>query len=77
MFARRLRGLNDSTGEVPPMDVQAITQDPVGVTQVRKLLNVLYVTSPDNYLARDGDNVVVRNDGVDAFRVPIINLVLA
>lgn len=46
----------------------------MGVTKVRKLLNVLYVTSPGSYLARDGDNVVVRNDEVDRFRVPILNL---
>ncbi len=38
---------------------------------MRKLLNMLYVTSPDAYLSRDGENVVVRVDGKDVFRTPI------
>ena len=29
---------------------------------MRKLLNVLYVTNPDVYLSRDGENVVVEGD---------------
>lgn len=38
---------------------------------MRKLLNVLYVTTPDAYLARDGENVVVRVEQEERFRVPI------
>lgn len=38
---------------------------------VRKMLNVLYVTNPDAYLSRDGENVVVRVDQDEAFRVPV------
>ncbi|NPV80635.1 MAG: type I-C CRISPR-associated endonuclease Cas1 [Firmicutes bacterium] len=38
---------------------------------MRKLLNVLYVTSPDAYLSRDGENVVVRSGEEERFRVPI------
>jgi CRISPR-associated protein Cas1 len=41
---------------------------------VRKLLNVLYITNPEAYLARDGENVVVRIDNEIKFRVPIHNL---
>lgn len=38
---------------------------------MRKLLNVLYVTSPDGYLARDGQNVVVRVGDEEKARFPI------
>lgn len=38
---------------------------------MRKLLNVLYVTSPDVYLSRDGENVVVRSGEEERFRVPV------
>ncbi|NLW90917.1 MAG: type I-C CRISPR-associated endonuclease Cas1 [Syntrophomonadaceae bacterium] len=38
---------------------------------MRKLLNVLYVTSPDAYLGRDGENVVVRLAEVELKRVPV------
>ena len=41
---------------------------------MRKLLNVLYVTSPDAYLSKDGENVVVRIGEEDKFRVPAHNL---
>lgn len=41
---------------------------------MRKLLNVLYVTSPDAYLSRDGENVVVRVKEEEKFRVPAHNL---
>lgn len=41
---------------------------------LRKMLNVLYVSTPDAYLARDGENVVVRVDDEDRFRVPFHNL---
>ncbi len=41
---------------------------------MRKLLNTLYVTNPDSYLAKDGDNVVVRVDNTERFRIPVYNL---
>jgi len=41
---------------------------------VRKLLNTLYVTTPEAYLSRDRDNVVVLVDSKEKFRVPIRNL---
>ncbi len=41
---------------------------------MRKLLNTLYITSPQAYVSRDGENVVVEVDGQERFRVPIHNL---
>lgn len=41
---------------------------------MRKLLNTLYVTMPDAYLARDGEAVVVKVENEIKFRVPIHNL---
>ena len=41
---------------------------------LRKLLNILFVTSPDAYLSRDGENVVVSVDGEAKFRMPVHNL---
>ena len=41
---------------------------------MRRLLNTLYVTIPDSYLACDGENVLVRADDEIKFRVPIHNL---
>jgi len=38
---------------------------------MRKMLNTLYVTSPDAFLARDGENLVVRINEKEAFRTPI------
>ncbi|RQD77583.1 MAG: subtype I-C CRISPR-associated endonuclease Cas1, partial [Candidatus Syntrophonatronum acetioxidans] len=38
---------------------------------MRKMLNVLYVTSPEAFLARDGETLVVRIQGKEAFRTPI------
>ncbi|MFO7953136.1 MAG: type I-C CRISPR-associated endonuclease Cas1c [Bacillota bacterium] len=38
---------------------------------MRKMLNVLYITNPEAYLNKDGDNVVVRIDGKEIFRTPI------
>lgn len=38
---------------------------------MRKMLNTLYVTSPDAFLARDGENLVVRIKEEEAFRTPI------
>ncbi|WP_319578469.1 type I-C CRISPR-associated endonuclease Cas1c [uncultured Methanospirillum sp.] len=41
---------------------------------MRKLLNTLYVTTPESYLSRDGDNVVVSVENQEKFRIPIHNL---
>ena len=41
---------------------------------MRKLLNTLYVTKPESYLTKDGENVVVKVEGEDIFRIPIHNL---
>lgn len=41
---------------------------------MKKLLNVLYVTTPESYLNRDGENVVVSVEGKETFRIPIHNL---
>ncbi len=38
---------------------------------MRKLLNVLYVTNPEAYLSRDGENVVVRVTEEEVARIPI------
>jgi CRISPR-associated protein Cas1 len=41
---------------------------------MRKLLNVLYVTTPESYLAKDGENIVVLVENKESFRIPIHNL---
>jgi len=41
---------------------------------MKKLLNVLYVTTPDSYLSLDGENIVILAEGNEKFRVPIHNL---
>jgi CRISPR-associated protein Cas1 len=41
---------------------------------MRKLLNTLYVTTPESYLARDGENIVVRVKDQDKFRIPVHNI---
>ncbi len=41
---------------------------------MRKLLNTLYVTTPEAYLAKDGLNVVVSVDKEERFRIPILNV---
>ena len=38
---------------------------------MRKLLNTLYITTPDTYLSLDGENVVVLTDDEEDMRVPI------
>lgn len=40
---------------------------------MRKLLNTLYITSPDVYIGRDGSNIVVRNGSGVLHRSPIQN----
>lgn len=41
---------------------------------MRKLLNTLYVTNPESYLAREGENILVRVDDKNTFRIPCHNL---
>lgn len=41
---------------------------------MRKLLNVLYVTTPEAYIARDGENVLVMVGDENRLRIPIHNL---
>jgi len=41
---------------------------------VKKLLNVLYVTTPDSYLSLDGENIVILVEGSEKFRIPIHNI---
>lgn len=41
---------------------------------MKKLLNTLYVTSPDTYLSLDGENVVVLKEQQEAVRIPLHNL---
>jgi CRISPR-associated protein Cas1 len=41
---------------------------------MKKLLNTLYITTPDIYLALDGENVVARNNDETSLRVPLHNL---
>ena len=38
---------------------------------MRRHLNTLYVTTPDAWLHKDGENVVVRLEGVELTRIPI------
>ncbi len=41
---------------------------------MRKLLNTLYVTTPEAYLAKDGQNVVVSVNKEERFRIPVVNI---
>ena len=41
---------------------------------MRKLLNTLYVTTPDAFISLDGENVVVLKDEERLLRVPLHNL---
>ena len=41
---------------------------------MRKLLNTLYITSPDSYLSLDGENIVVQKEEKEAVRIPLHNL---
>lgn len=41
---------------------------------MRRLLNTLYVTLPDSYLACDGENVLIKLQNEVKFRVPVHNL---
>jgi len=41
---------------------------------MRKLLNTLYVTTPESYLTRDGENIVIKVADKEKFRLPIHNI---
>ncbi|MGD9677390.1 MAG: type I-C CRISPR-associated endonuclease Cas1c [Vulcanibacillus sp.] len=41
---------------------------------MRKLLNVLYVTTPNSFLSLDGENIVILAEGSEKFRIPIHNI---
>lgn len=41
---------------------------------MRKLLNTLYVTSPNTYLSLDGENIVVLKEEIEALRIPLHNI---
>lgn len=41
---------------------------------MKRLLNTLYITSPDRYLALDGENVVIRESEHEIGRIPLHNL---
>jgi len=41
---------------------------------VRKLLNTLYITTPNSYLSLDGENIVVLLEENEKFRMPLINI---
>ncbi len=41
---------------------------------MRKLLNTLYVTSPDTYLSLDGENIVIIKENIEVTRIPLHNL---
>lgn len=41
---------------------------------MRKLLNSLYITSPGAYLSKDGENIVVKIEEGESFRIPAHNI---
>lgn len=41
---------------------------------MKKLLNTLYITTPDRYLSLDGENVVILDSKVEIGRVPLHNI---
>ncbi|WP_455629054.1 type I-C CRISPR-associated endonuclease Cas1c [Parabacteroides chinchillae] len=41
---------------------------------MRKLLNTLYVTTPEAYLSKEGLNVVISVNQTEIFRIPILNI---
>lgn len=41
---------------------------------MRRLLNTLFISTPECYLSLDGNNVVVLKDGNTLFRIPVCNL---
>src|SRR5574344_820283 len=41
---------------------------------MKKLLNTLYITTPESYLSKDGLNVVISVKQKEIFRIPILNI---
>jgi len=41
---------------------------------MKKLLNILYVTTPNVYLSLDGENIVLTQEQNELVRVPLHNL---
>lgn len=41
---------------------------------MKKLLNTLYISSPDTYLSLDGENVVLSKERQEITRVPLHNI---
>ena len=41
---------------------------------MRKLLNTLYITTPESYISRDGENIVIKINDIEKFRIPIHNI---
>lgn len=41
---------------------------------MRKLLNTLYITTPESYICKDGMNIVIMVNQQEVFRIPSINL---
>jgi len=41
---------------------------------MRKLLNTLYVTTPGSYLSKDGENIVIKVENHERFRIPVHNV---
>lgn len=41
---------------------------------MRKLLNTLYITTPESYITKDGNNLVVSVKQEEVFRIPSINV---
>lgn len=41
---------------------------------MRKLLNTLYITTPESYISKDGENVVVSRNQQEVFRISVLNI---
>lgn len=41
---------------------------------MRKLLNTIYITTPDSYISKDGENVVVSVKQQEVFRISVLNI---
>lgn len=41
---------------------------------MRKLLNTLYITTPESYLSKDGENVIVSVNQQEVFRISVLNI---
>lgn len=41
---------------------------------MRKMLNTLYVMTPQSYLTKDGEDIVISVKQQETFRIPIINI---